>query len=65
MVEDSVISDIDDMLEIGYRQSHHPIKDNIENKQINETEKLPETGNRNNPVIRLYRRRYLHNVYPC
>ncbi len=54
-MEDAVTSNMDDILEAGHRQSHHPTKDNIENKQVDETEELPETGNHSNPVIRLYR----------
>ncbi len=54
-MENDIINDIDDILEAGYRQSHHLTKDNIENKQIDEIEELPETENCNNSVIRSHR----------
>ncbi len=55
MAKGNVINNTDNTLETGYRQNHHPIKDNIENKQMDETEELPEIRNRNNSVIRSYR----------
>ncbi len=55
---------MDNILEAGYCQSHHLIKDNIENKQVDEIEKLSETGNCSNPVIRSYRRRHPYNIHP-
>ncbi len=54
---------MDNILEAGYHQSHHPIKDNIENKQVDEIEEFPETGNYNNPAIRLYRERHPYDIY--
>ncbi len=62
MVENGVVNNMDDILEAGYHQSHHPIKDNIENKQRDKIEKLLETGNRNNSIIRPYRGRYPCNI---
>ncbi len=55
MTEGGVANNTDGILEAGHRQSHHSTNDNIENKQVDETEELPETGNHSNPVIRLYR----------
>ncbi len=63
MTESNVINNINDVLKAGYRQSHYLIKDNIENKQIDEIEKLPETENCNNSVIRSYRKRHFYNTY--
>ncbi len=63
MTEDGVANNIDGILEAGYCQSHHLTKDNVENKQMDEIEELPETGNYNNPVIGLYQRRYFYNIY--
>ncbi len=55
MTEGNVANNTNGILEAGYRQSHYPIKDNMENKQIDEIEEFPETRNCNNPIIRLYR----------
>ncbi len=51
MAEGDVTNDTNDVLEIRYYQSHHPIKNNMENKQIDEIEELSEIRNCNNPVI--------------
>ncbi len=64
MTESNIINNTNDVLKAGYRQSHYLIKDNIENKQIDEIEKLSETENCNNSVIRLYRKRHFYNTYP-
>ncbi len=64
MTKDSIASNTNNILETGYCQSHHPTKDNIENKQMDETKKLSETRNHNNPVIRPYRGRYPYNIHP-
>ncbi len=39
-MEDNIASDTNNILEIRYCQSHHLIKDNIENKQMDKIEKL-------------------------
>ncbi len=63
MTEGGVASNTDNVLEAGYRQSHHPIKDNVENKQVDETEEFPEARNRNNPAIRLHRGQCPHGAH--
>ncbi len=63
-MEDDVTNNIDNILEAGYHQSHYLIKDNIENKQMNETEEFSETRNHNNPIIRSYRKQHPHNIHP-
>ncbi len=54
MTKGNVANNTNDILEIEYHQNHYLIKDNIENKQINEIEELPETRNCNNPAIMPY-----------
>ncbi len=63
MAEGGVTNGMDDILKTGYCQSHYLIKDNMENKQMGETEELPETGNHNNPAIRPYRGRHPYGIY--
>ncbi len=63
MAEGGIANNMNDILETGYCQSYHLIKDNMENKQIDKIEKLSETKNYNNPAIRPYRKRHSYNIY--